>query len=349
MAVTKKLDDKNQDNKIDIQLENTLKEIEKAYGKEAIMRLGDRPSLDIGSISTGSLLLDNALGVNGYPKGRIVEIFGPESSGKTTLALQAIAEVQKKGGKAAFVDAEHAIDPEYAANLGVNIDDLILSQPDYGEQALDIVEILAKGNAFDLIVVDSVAALVPKVELEGTLTDQSVGLQARMMSKALRKLAGQLNKSNCTVIFINQLREKVGVLFGNPETTTGGRALKFYASVRLDIRKGEAIKEGDQVIGNTVTIKVVKNKVAPPYKVVKLQMLYGHGISHDHELVSLALGYGIIKKMGSWFSYGDIKLGQGVNGVFKYFNENPSDTKKIEDQVKENLLNGVVYDTKLML
>lgn len=355
MGVAKKADVKPQadakeaKSKVDIELDNTIKEIERAYGKEAIMRLGDRPSTDIGAISTGSLLLDHALGVNGYPKGRIIEIFGPESSGKTTLALQAIAQVQKNGGKAAFVDAEHAIDPEYAAALGVNIDDLILSQPDYGEQALDIVDMLAKGNAFDLIVVDSVAALVPKAEIEGTLSDQSVGLQARLMSKALRKLAGQLNKSNCTVIFINQLREKVGVMFGNPETTTGGRALKFYASVRLDIRKGETLKDGDQIIGNMVTVKVVKNKVAPPYKVVKLQMIYGHGISHIHELISLALGYGIFKKMGSWFSYGEVKLGQGLPSVIKFLNEHPQEQEKVEKTIKENFANGVVYDPKLML
>jgi len=348
MSVIKK-NEENTKERNDAALEVTLKEIEKVYGKEAVMRLGDRPSLDIGSISTGSLLLNNALGVNGYPKGRIIEIFGPESSGKTTLALQAIAEVQKAGGRAAFVDAEHAIDPEYAANLGVNIDDLILSQPDYGEQALDIVDMLAKGNAFDLIVVDSVAALVPKAEVDGEIGDQSVGIQARLMSKALRKLAGQLNKSNCTVIFINQLRQKIGILFGNPETTTGGTALKFYSSVRLDIRRGETIKEGDQIVGNMVTVKVVKNKVAPPYKTVKLQMVYGHGINHEFEVISLALGYGIIKKMGSWFSYGDVKLGQGLNNVSKYLIENPSEAKKIEDQIQSNLDNGVAYEPKLML
>lgn len=335
--------------KNDPKLESTLKEIERAYGKEAVMRLGDRPATDVGAISTGSLLLDNALGVGGYPKGRIVEIYGPESSGKTTLALQAIAQVQKAGGRAAFVDAEHAIDPEYASALGVNIDDLILSQPDYGEQALDIVDMLAKGGAFDLIVVDSVAALVPKSELEGTLSDQSVGLQARLMSKALRKLAGQLNKSDCTVIFINQLREKVGVLFGNPETTTGGRALKFYASVRIDIRRGEALKDGDTVIGNSVTVKVVKNKVAPPYKTVKLQMIYGQGISKERELASLALGYGIFKKSGSWFSYGDTRLGQGSPSVLRYLSENPEEAEKIRQTVTENLKNGIAYDSKAML
>ncbi len=335
--------------KSDQQLEATLKEIEKAFGKEAVLRLGDRPATDVGAIPTGSLLLDAALGIGGYPKGRIVEIYGPESSGKTTLALEAIAQVQKAGGRAAFVDAEHAIDPEYAAALGVDVDNLILSQPDYGEQALDIVEMLARGGAFDLIIVDSVAALVPKAELDGTLSDQSVGLQARLMSKALRKLAGQLSKSNCTVIFINQLREKVGLMFGNPETTTGGRALKFYASVRLDIRRTETLKDGDTVIGNGVTVKVVKNKVAPPYRVAKLQMIYGQGISHEREVVSLALAYGLIQKSGSWFSYGDQRLGQGVPNLLKFLQENPEVAQTIEDTVRKNLADGVAYDPKAML
>lgn len=335
--------------KVDPELEATLREIEKAYGKEAVMRLGDRPATDIGAIPTGSLLLDAALGVGGYPKGRIIEIYGPESSGKTTLALEAIAQVQKAGGRAAFVDAEHAIDPEYAAALGVDIDNLILSQPDYGEQALDIVDMLAKGNAFDLIVVDSVAALVPEAELNGTLSDQSVGLQARLMSKAMRKLAGQLNRSSCTVIFINQLREKVGVMFGNPETTTGGRALKFYASVRLDIRRGEAIKDADTVIGNSVTVKVVKNKVAPPYRVAKLQLIYGQGISREREIASLALAYGIVKKSGSWFSYGTDRLGQGVPSLLRFLQENPETAADIEKQIRQNLADGIAYDPKMLL
>lgn len=335
--------------KVDPELEATLREIEKAYGREAVMRLGDRPATDIGAIPTGSLLLDAALGVGGYPKGRIIEIYGPESSGKTTLALEAIAQVQKAGGRAAFVDAEHAIDPEYAAALGVDIDNLILSQPDYGEQALDIVDMLAKGNAFDLIVVDSVAALVPEAELNGTLSDQSVGLQARLMSKAMRKLAGQLNRSSCTVIFINQLREKVGVMFGNPETTTGGRALKFYASVRLDIRRGEAIKDADTVIGNSVTVKVVKNKVAPPYRVAKLQLIYGQGISREREIASLALAYGIVKKSGSWFSYGTDRLGQGVPSLLRFLQENPETAADIEKQIRQNLADGIAYDPKMLL
>lgn len=259
------------------------------------MKLGDRPTVDVDSIPTGSLLLDNALGIGGYPKGRIIEIFGPESSGKTTLALHAIAEAQAKGGRAAFVDAEHAIDPVYAKHLGVNVDELILSQPDNGEQALEIVELLAKSNAIDIIVVDSVAALVPQAEIEGVMSDNQVGLQARLMSKAMRKLAGVLNKSLCTVIFINQLREKVGVMYGNPETTTGGRALKFYASVRIDIRRAEVIKEGTDIIGNTVNIKIVKNKVAPPFKTCKIDLIYGEGISRYGEILDLAVDLGFVK------------------------------------------------------
>lgn len=329
-------------------LTETLKEIERAYGKGSVMRLGDRPTVETGIIPTGSMMIDQALGVGGYPRGRIIEIFGPESSGKTTLALQAIAQVQKMGGRAAFVDAEHAIDPKYAKALGVDINNLILSQPDYGEQALDIVDMLAKGNAFDLIVVDSVAALVPRAELEGTLSDQSVGLQARLMSKALRKIAGQLNKSNCSVIFINQLREKVGVMFGNPETTSGGRALKFYASVRIDIRKAEALKDGDAVIGNVVNVKVVKNKVAPPYKSCRVDMIYGQGISHLHELANLALGYGIIKKSGSWFNYEEERLGQGSTALYKFLTTNTEEAQKIENTIRENMQNGVAYDPKLM-
>ncbi|MBS6441862.1 MAG: recombinase RecA, partial [Coprobacillus sp.] len=292
-------------------LEDALKSIEKIYGKGSVMKLGDRPTVDVDSIPTGSLLLDNALGIGGYPKGRIIEIFGPESSGKTTLALHAIAEAQAKGGRAAFVDAEHAIDPVYAKHLGVNVDELILSQPDNGEQALEIVELLAKSNAIDIIVVDSVAALVPQAEIEGVMSDNQVGLQARLMSKAMRKLAGVLNKSLCTVIFINQLREKVGVMYGNPETTTGGRALKFYASVRIDIRRAEVIKEGTDIIGNTVNIKIVKNKVAPPFKTCKIDLIYGEGISRYGEILDLAVDLGFVKKSGAWYEYNGERMGQG--------------------------------------
>ena len=291
-------------------LNQTLASIEKVYGKGSIMKLGERPNLDVDVIPSGSLCLDAALGIGGYPKGRIIEIYGPESSGKTTLALSAIAECQKKGGQAAFVDAEHAIDPVYAARLGVNIDELILSQPDNGEQALEIVDMLAGSEAVDIIVVDSVAALVPQAELDGGMADSNVGAHARLMSKAMRKLAGVLNKSNCTVIFINQLREKVGVVYGNPEVTTGGRALKFYASIRIDIRKAEALKEGDKILGNSVNIKIVKNKVAPPFKACKIDLIYGEGFSKYGEILDLAIESGLVKKAGSWI---DI-LGERVQG-----------------------------------
>ena len=291
-------------------LNQTLASIEKVYGKGSIMKLGERPNLDVDVIPSGSLCLDAALGIGGYPKGRIIEIYGPESSGKTTLALSAIAECQKKGGQAAFVDAEHAIDPVYAARLGVNIDELILSQPDNGEQALEIVDMLAGSEAVDIIVVDSVAALVPQAELDGGMADSNVGAHARLMSKAMRKLAGVLNKSNCTVIFINQLREKVGVVYGNPEVTTGGRALKFYASIRIDIRKAEALKEGEKILGNSVNIKIVKNKVAPPFKACKIDLIYGEGFSKYGEILDLAIESGLVKKAGSWI---DI-LGERVQG-----------------------------------
>lgn len=321
----------------EVVLEQTIKEIEKMYGKGSIMRLGDRPKVDEGAIPTGSLLLDNALGIGGYPKGRIIEIYGPESSGKTTLALQAIAEVQKLGGRAAYIDAEHAIDPIYAQALGVDIDNLILSQPDYGEQALEIVDKLAESGAFDLIIVDSVSALVPKAELEGNMLDNSIGLQARLMSKALRKLAGQLSKSTCTVIFINQLREKMGVMYGNPEVTSGGRALKFYASVRIDIRRGEAIKDGSDIVGNQVKIKVVKNKVAPPFKTVETTMMYGKGISLDDEIITLAIQKDYIHKSGSWFSINKENIGQGIDGVKKYFENNPQVKVEIEQKIRNDL------------
>ncbi|MEI3536686.1 MAG: recombinase RecA [Bacilli bacterium] len=299
-------------------LKQTLASIEKVYGKGSVMKLGEKPSLDIDVIPSGSICLDAALGIGGYPKGRIIEIYGPESSGKTTLALTAIAECQKKGGQAAFVDAEHAINPVYASKLGVNIDELILSQPDNGEQALEIVDMLAGSEAVDIIVVDSVAALVPQAELEGGMADSNVGAHARLMSKAMRKIAGVLNKSNCTVIFINQLREKVGVMYGNPEVTTGGRALKFYASIRIDIRKAEAIKEGDKIIGNTVNIKVVKNKVAPPFKSCKVDLIFGEGFSKIGEVLDLAIENDLAKKSGSWFEILGERAGQGRDAAKQY-------------------------------
>ena len=327
------------DDKKDALLEDALKQIEKQYGKGSIMKLGDRANVDIDAISSGSLAIDYALGIGGYPKGRIVEIYGPESSGKTTLALHAIAQCQKNGGRAAFIDAENAIDPQYAKSLGVQINDLILSQPDSGEQALEITEMLIKSGAIDLIVIDSVAALVPQAELDGEMSDASVGLQARLMSKAMRKLAGVMNRSECTAIFINQLREKVGIMFGNPETTPGGRALKFYSSVRLDVRKGEAIKNGTEIVGNKVTVKVVKNKVAPPFKVASVEIMYGEGISHVGELVNLAVDYDIIDKAGAWFSYKGEKIGQGREACKAYLTAHPEVDEEITSLVKEKLFN----------
>lgn len=319
-------------------VEATMRDIRSYFNdKGIIMKMGDQPSVDVGVIPTGSLLLDAALGVGGYPKGRIIEIYGPESAGKTTFALEAIAEVQKLGGRAAFVDAEHAIDPDYAKTLGVNINELILSQPDYGEQALEIVDMLAKSNAIDLIIVDSVAALVPKSELEGSFEDNSVGLQARLMSKALRKLAGILSKSSCTVIFINQLREKVGVMYGNPETTTGGRALKFYSTIRMEIRRGEVMKQGENILGNTVNVKIVKNKVAPPYRSCKIDLIYGKGISKDHELAQLAVDYSFIEKSGSWFSYNGERVGQGINSLYLWLDDNLEIKEKLEEQIRAKL------------
>lgn len=316
-------------------LAEALKSIEKTYGKGAVMRLGDRPKVDVDVIPSGSILVDHALGVGGYPKGRIVEIYGPESSGKTTLALHAIAECQKKGGRAAFVDAEHAIDPDYAAKLGVNIDELILSQPDSGEQALEIVEMLASSGAVDCIIVDSVAALVPQQELDGEMSDNSVGLQARLMSKALRKLAGVLNRTGCLVIFINQLREKVGVLYGNPETTTGGRALKFYASIRLDIRRAEAIKSGSDIIGNTVKVKVVKNKVAPPFKSCVIDMIYGKGISKTGELIDVGVEDGFISKSGNWYEIAGGKIGNGREAAKMYLDQHPEMAEDLEKKIRQ--------------
>ena len=326
-------------NKKDELLNEALKQIEKQYGKGSIMKLGDRGNVDIDAISTGSLAIDNCLGVGGFPRGRIIEIYGPESSGKTTLALQAIAECQKGGGCAAFIDAEHAIDPRYAKNIGVDIDELILSQPDSGEQALEIAEVLIKSGAIDLIVIDSVAALVPQAELDGEMGDSSIGLHARLMSKAMRKLAGAMNANNCTTIFINQLREKVGVMFGNPETTTGGRALKFYATIRIEVRKSEAIKNGSEVIGNKVNVKVSKNKVAPPFKSCQVEIYYGEGISHLSEVVSLGVELGIIEKAGSWFSYKGDKIGQGSEAVRAFLTQNPDIDAEITSRIKEALFN----------
>ena len=315
-------------------LEETLKQIEKMFGKGSVMKLGERPAVDVDAISSGSLLLDEALGVGGYPKGRIIEIFGPESSGKTTLALHAIAECQKQGGRAAFIDAEHAIDPVYAKKLGVNVDELILSQPDSGEQALEIAEMLASSGAISLIIVDSVAALVPQAELDGEMSDNSVGMQARLMSKAMRKIAGILNKKDCAVIFINQLREKVGVLYGNPETTSGGRALKFYASIRIDIRRTEAIKSGADIVGNTCRIKVVKNKVAPPFKQCEIDIIYGQGISKEAEILDRAVELGLVKKSGAWFEYKGTKIAQGRDAAKEYIKSNPDVAEELLEQIK---------------
>lgn len=319
----------------DSALDQVLKDIEKQFGKGAIMKLGDNEVKEIDVCSSGSLALDIALGVGGYPKGRIIEIYGPESSGKTTFALHAIAEVQKEGGRAAFIDAEHSLDPVYAANLGVNTNELLLSQPDTGEQALEICDALVKSEAVSIIVIDSVAALVPQAEIDGEMGDSHVGLQARLMSQALRKLSGSINKTNTIVIFINQLREKVGVMFGNPETTPGGKALKYYSSVRLDIRRGEQIKIGTDVIGNKTNVKVVKNKVAPPFKTACVDIMYGRGISKEGELVDLASDANIIDKSGAWYSYKGDKIGQGKENVKVLFKENPDLAKEIEDQVRE--------------
>jgi len=319
-------------------LQTALAQIDKNFGKGTVMRLGDRPEMNVEAIPTGSLALDAALGIGGVPKGRIIEIYGPESSGKTTLALHILAEAQKQGGEVAFVDAEHALDPVYAAALGVDTDNLLVSQPDTGEQALEITDALVRSGAVDVVVVDSVAALVPKQEIEGEMGDTFVGLQARLMSQALRKLAGTINKTNCVVIFINQLRMKIGVMYGNPETTTGGNALKFYASVRLDVRKVEAIKEGGNIVGNKTRVKVVKNKVAPPFKEAYFDIMYGQGISKWGELVDMAVQMDIIQKSGSWFSMGDERIGQGSNSVKEYLINNPEIAEKVEAQVRENLM-----------
>ena len=321
-------------------LQLTLDKLDKAYGKGTVMKMGDKAVEEVEVIASGSLGLDLALGVNGYPRGRVIEIYGPESSGKTTLTLHAIAEAQKAGGIAAFIDAEHAFDRNYAEKLGVDIQNLIISQPDNGEQALEIAENLIRSGAIDIVVIDSVAALTPKSEIEGEMGDSKMGLHARLMSQALRKLTGTISKTNCTVFFINQLREKIGVMFGNPETTTGGNALKFYASVRLDIRRSTQIKDGENVIGNRTKVKVVKNKVAPPFKVAEFDIMYGEGISKTGEILDLAVEFEIIKKAGSWFSYGETKLGQGRDAVKVLIKDNPELAdeleQKIKDRIKEN-------------
>ena len=315
-------------------LEAALAQIDRAFGKGSAMKLGSREKIEIDTVSTGSLGLDIALGVGGLPRGRVIEIYGPESSGKTTLALHVIAEAQKTGGTAAFVDAEHALDPGYAKKLGVNIDELIVSQPDTGEQALEIVDTLVRSNAVDVLVIDSVAALVPRAEIEGEMGDSHVGLQARLMSQSLRKLTGSISRSRCTVIFINQLRMKIGVMYGNPETTTGGNALKFYASVRLDIRRIGQIKDRDDIVGNTTRVKVVKNKVAPPFKQVEFDIMYGEGVSKVGEILDLGVKAGIVDKSGAWFSYDSIRMGQGRENSKTWLKENPDMAKKIEDAIR---------------
>ena len=321
--------------KKDKDLDQILSDIEKQFGKGSIMKLGENQHMKVDVVSSGCLSLDIALGVGGYPRGRIIEIYGPESSGKTTFALQAIASVQKTGGRAAFIDAEHALDPVYAEKLGVNINELLLSQPDTGEQALEICDALVKSEAISIIVIDSVAALVPQAEIDGEMGDSHVGLQARLMSQALRKLSGTISKTNTIAIFINQLREKVGVMFGNPETTTGGRALKFYSTIRLDVRRNEQLKMGDGVVGNKTTIKVVKNKVAPPFKTAVVDIMYGEGVSREGEVIDLGVEAGIIEKTGAWYSYEGEKLGQGKENVKLLLKETPDLTQEIEEQVRE--------------
>jgi recombination protein RecA len=318
-------------------LKLTMDRMDKAYGKGTVMKMGDAPVIEVDSIPTGSLTLDVALGVGGYPTGRVVEIYGPESSGKTTLTLHAIAECQRKGGIAAFIDAEHAFDRFYAEKLGVNTDELIVSQPDNGEQALEIADNLVRSGAIDILIIDSVAALTPKAEIEGEMGDARVGLQARLMSQALRKLTGTISKTNCTCVFINQLREKIGVMFGNPETTTGGNALKFYSSVRLDIRRSTQIKDGDKVIGNRTRVKVVKNKVAPPFRLAEFDIMYGLGISKAGELIDLGVEHNILTKSGSWFSYGETRLGQGRDTVKQLFVDNPELAEEVEAKIKAAL------------
>ena len=328
--------EKKEDNTAKLKaLQLTIDKLEKTYGKGSIMKLGDRPVQDIDAIPSGSVALDIALGVGGYPRGRIVEIYGPESSGKTTLAIHAIAEVQKQGGIAAFIDAEHAFDQFYAESLGVDTENLFISQPDNGEQGLEITDNLIRSGAIDLIVIDSVAALTPKAEIEGDMGDSRMGLQARLMSQALRKLTGTISKTGCTCIFINQLREKIGVMFGNPETTTGGNALKFYSSVRVDIRRSSQIKNGEEVIGNRTKVKIVKNKVAPPFRKVEFDIMYGKGISKSGEVIDMGVELNVVKKSGSWFSYGETKLGQGRDAVKQLIEDNPELMEEIEGKIRE--------------
>ena len=343
-TIAQKREEKTKNKTKDQLLSDVVKQIEKEYGKGSIMKLGERTGVDVEPIPSGSLLLDKALGIGGYPKGRIIEIYGPESSGKTTLALHAIAEVQKKGGRAAFIDAENAIDPVYAKHLGVNIDELILSQPDSGEQALNIMMMLIESGAVDLVVIDSVAALVPQAELDGEMGELQVGAQARMMSKAMRKIAGIMNHYDCTAIFINQLRMKVGTVYGNPETTPGGFALKFYSSVRIEIRKSEAIKNGAEVIGNKVNVKIVKNKVAAPFRKCQLEITYGQGLSALSELIDLAVDYDIIKKSGSWYSYQGDKIGQGKEASKEFLKSNPETRDEIQKKIQELFLNSSLSD-----
>ena len=343
---SKKLDKPDKATDKQTALENALKQIEKQYGAGAIMRLGENKHLNVDAISTGSLSLDIATGINGLPKGRIVEIYGPESSGKTTVALHAVAEVQKRGGIAGFIDAEHALDPAYAKNIGVNIDELYISQPDCGEQALEITETMVRSGAVDIVIVDSVAALVPKAEIDGDMGDSHVGLQARLMSQALRKLTAVISKSNCIVIFINQLREKVGVMFGNPETTTGGRALKFYSSVRMDVRRIESLKQAGEVVGNRTRVKIVKNKVAPPFKEAEFDIMFGKGISKEGDILDLAADCGIIVKSGAWYAYNGDKIGQGRENAKTYLRENPLVCEEVEAKVREKFqLDGTAEET----
>jgi len=323
-------------------LEAALSQIEKSYGKGSVMKLGQRQEMNIEAISTGSIGLDVALGIGGVPKGRIIEIFGPESSGKTTLTLHIIAEAQKKGGTCAFIDAEHALDPIYAKKLGVNIDELIISQPDTGEQALEITDTLVRSGAVDLVVIDSVAALVPKAEIDGEMGDSHMGLQARLMSQALRKLTASISRTNCMVIFINQIRMKIGVMFGSPETTTGGNALKFYASVRMDIRRVGSIKDKEEVVGNQTRVKVVKNKVPPPFRIVDFDIMYGSGISKEGEIIDIGVKYDFIEKSGSWFSYGDVRIGQGRENAKQYMKDNPSIADELSEKIKKQLLSAPV-------